>query len=290
MVSLSYLNPLCFNLLRVSQEPETLVELVLSIAFASPEELGWDPTIQPVFDSERRNGPGICWKITVNVGDDLQAFTADEIISDVGAQALCGRGSRIFRAYDSKGVRVILKDSWREEDTESEGDVLDDIMGQLKLIVADEEMLVARQALFLTTRCHGDVLLGSPGSPKADSTLDHIMKQHDVTGAQAMRWDTAVSTTPAKPVVCSVGQHSLVHVPASSRMVWALTNTGETPENYRMHHRVHYRIVFEEEGVPLHECSNRQDYYRGLRDASLGASVQLSIFTELSDGDESCVA
>jgi hypothetical protein len=96
-------------------------------------------------------------------------FRTRKIISSFGAEPLRGWGTRVFEAIevdenDEKGAPVVLKDIWIDHDRMREGDIL----AQLYDKADDEDKKVVKKH-YLTTICHGDVLVETD---TADDTRD----------------------------------------------------------------------------------------------------------------------
>ncbi|KAI5115129.1 hypothetical protein M0805_009733, partial [Coniferiporia weirii] len=99
----------CFNF---RTDLETLVRVFLSFAFASKTELGWDPTVSvTTTESDTR-----IYHFTV--GNEI--FETVDVLSDLGADAIIGRATRVFKVKRKNGKLAVLKDVWVDDDRELE--------------------------------------------------------------------------------------------------------------------------------------------------------------------------
>ncbi|KAL5525400.1 hypothetical protein ACEPAF_9270 [Sanghuangporus sanghuang] len=90
-----------------------VTRVFLSFAFASEEELGWDPTICPIQNDDGERA----YIITV----DNETYKTVKVIADHGADALISRGVRLWLVKNTRtGEPCILKDVWIEHDRQSE--------------------------------------------------------------------------------------------------------------------------------------------------------------------------
>ena len=95
--------------------------------YAKPEELGWDPTI-----TRQRIDGHTCYNITVDAFKGKRTvpivFHTEQTLSDLAADALHGRGTRVFKAHklnctsgQMEGEPVTIKDIWVDDDRDREG-------------------------------------------------------------------------------------------------------------------------------------------------------------------------
>ncbi|KAF8579524.1 hypothetical protein K439DRAFT_1620467 [Ramaria rubella] len=228
-------------------DQDILVNLVTSLAFAEVASLGWDPTLR-----RKIEGKNTLYEIDVNTGLDeqIQTFTAEEILSDFGAEVMQGRGTRVFRAK-SMEREVVVKDMWREYDRAKEGDTLQEIKEKMQ----DDKDIDFEQdkKLFLSVMCHGDVqIYGVP-----DHTLHVIMRGTAVPSSCQISQGTARGGSKG-----SVGHIPLVLTKIPTHMGAKRTDASQA------HHRVHYRIVFAELGQSVHEICNLRTTFQVLEDAT----------------------
>src|SRR5271156_637438 len=71
-------------------------------------------------------------KYEVDIGS--LTFVSSRILSDLAADRLCGRATRVFEVSEKSGSpqRFALKDQWIDDDRLSEGSVLEDLHAMIK--------------------------------------------------------------------------------------------------------------------------------------------------------------
>ena len=70
-----------------------MVKFFLSLLYAEPHELGWDPTIKRISPRDVK-GPAVQYDI--KVGDVW--YRTQRLLSNAGAEVLRGRGTRVWEA------------------------------------------------------------------------------------------------------------------------------------------------------------------------------------------------
>ena len=258
-----------------------MIRFVTSIAFANESELGWDPTIQreripeqvhssPGGNSsepEREQVDATRYRITVHtrlVGDDGHEGPAVEtvyrttrIIFDHGADALRGRGTRVFEARRlgdnvEIGEPVVIKDVWVDDDREREDKILSQLLND-----ADDKDKELVKKYFLTVLACGYVIIGG----KVDHTRDLITRGQDIPRGHKFRLPTK-ALDPRPKHLSSTGY------PQS----WDEFELSRAPPatHHRFPPKVHYRVVFKEVGKPLHDVKTLRDGFHLLADAIAG--------------------
>ncbi|KII84295.1 hypothetical protein PLICRDRAFT_118133, partial [Plicaturopsis crispa FD-325 SS-3] len=217
---------------------EKLIRIYSSFAFASPAELGWDPTIRVVPNSK----PPV-YEIDVYAeGEDKPVtYYSATIIWDYGAEDMLGRATRVFEATDpATDKRVAIKDIWRDYNRETEGAVAEMVFRKLD----DRGGNFAKyKQYFMDVRRHGDVRVHG----KIDHTLDLIMRgrnlplgpRHFVLRRHLTSKDEANGDHPIVTGIRRDGIHARVA-------------HDQNAEAY-IRHRIHYRIVFADVGTPVHQ-------------------------------------
>ncbi|KAF7795937.1 hypothetical protein EIP86_007104 [Pleurotus ostreatoroseus] len=105
-----------FDFLTVSADVHATCHLFLSLMFAKSWELGWDSSMV-----RREKG-----QFDITIRDTV--WRTVERLSDVNADCLLGRGTRVWKAQqvidkETLGPPVVLKDFWIEDTREREGDI-----------------------------------------------------------------------------------------------------------------------------------------------------------------------
>jgi hypothetical protein len=196
-----------------------MIRFVTSIAFANESELGWDPTIQreriteqvhsspggSSLEPEREQVAATRYRITVHtrpVEDDGHERT--RIIFDYGADALRGRGTRVFEARRLEdnvevGEPVVIKDVWVDDDREREDRILSQLLND-----ADDKDKELVKKYFLTVLTCGYVII----SGKVDHTRDLITRGQDIPRGHKFRLPAKALDPRPKRVVDNGGKCS----------------------------------------------------------------------------------
>ncbi|KAJ3553717.1 hypothetical protein NM688_g3466 [Phlebia brevispora] len=238
-----------------------VIRFFLAILFADVEQLGWDPTMQRIGDTDK-------FIITVNTGEGEELrFRTINLLSRSSADALRGRSTRVWKSEQvDENDQVLdpgpfaLKDTWIDADRAREGEIIAALrdLGE----PGSKDRSVIENAL-LSVHCHGDVSING----QQDLTLrddaekyntDHTLfeverekrsaeRQHERTFEKRVRKSTPVGSTR--------------------------TPKEEVPQYHR---KAHYRIVYGEVGTPLHSVDSLQNVYVGLGNVVRGLEVMHS--------------
>ncbi|KAI0922904.1 hypothetical protein AcV5_009769 [Taiwanofungus camphoratus] len=229
-------------------EHRIVTSFFISLMYAKEHEIGWDPTMKFAKDGKGKiqyHSDGTPrYDITVRTPEAEEVvYRTIGVLSDVGANAPLGRGTRVWEARKVVGNKeygdsVALKDSWIDSDRDREGD----LSASLRDSAASEEDREDIDARFLTVLHHGDVYIDG----NADDTRTLMTRSMEI------------------PSECS---RYNVHVPPEDILSGSNTGTGHyrTPQEFNqemiesppMHHpKAHYRIVFKEVCKPLHKITS----------------------------------
>lgn len=274
------------------QSPALLVRFFLTFLYGTPEAMGWDPTLACI--------PGSCpmqYRITVNDAAGYRhVYRTVGVESSVGADVLCGRGTRTWRAVrcdpetlEGFGDEVVLKDCWMNEEAMQEGDVihtLDDLatrrIAALKRQIDglrdtapeedSEEVQLSRdhlaaaeslRASLLTPVVHGAVIL--PGRRDVDATLDRDVVLLD-EGGNGVPWDYIFEKTEDDTL-------SAIDLLQGGRRRRSWDYRYTPPQIPFLHDpKYHYRIVYEEVCAPLHQVNRLDLIFAHLANATRGES------------------
>ncbi|KAG1802515.1 uncharacterized protein BJ212DRAFT_997875 [Suillus subaureus] len=214
---------------------------VLGSASSTMKELGWDPTVERV-----RDGKEIQYKFTI--GNEV--FTTTRELATYGADFMVGRGTRVYEATDAKGKKVAIKDSWREVERQSDGEILENILASCAEKLQAEELADAKRH-FVGVRLWKDVTIDDT----PDETLDPLVgEEHNCT------WEwVSFNLNPilfARPHLPSTG-----NVPDSGRLSAFLpTQLGSIARSDTgIPRRVHTRTVFHDVGVAVKDVTSLAD-------------------------------
>ncbi|KAI6140067.1 hypothetical protein EDD17DRAFT_1499893 [Pisolithus thermaeus] len=234
-------------------EPEHLIYFFCSLAFAEDHELGWDPTIQRV-----GVGGKIQYNIAVRTDEEKDlVYQTTRVISDYSADALSGRGTRVFEArlicLNGTSVKdakpVVLKDSWREGDRDREDIILNQIFADLQNHKGPEQEEEARK-YFLTVLAAGNVMVDG----NIDNT-DRLLRESDLPPDRSSYRLPVDEVPKQKPIRSGEGlTPTFPFVPCSA-------------EHSKVPHRTHSRLVFREVCQPLYELRTLDTVFATLEDA-----------------------
>ncbi|KAJ7178040.1 hypothetical protein C8R46DRAFT_1075652 [Mycena filopes] len=228
------------------EDPRTLIRVILSLAFSSLEHLGFDPTVALYVEPREPN----IVQFTFRVGDKTYV-TCERPLADYSADAIRGRGMRVFKVYelDSPTVFLVLKDVWILRDSLLEGDQLRQLHERMENIEASPGGRPPTD-YFLTVVSDGLVAL-SGGI--IDDTLEVMMRGMDVPADCGQ-----IQTRKASVIQSRQSQTANpTSVRGSNTMTYRDQSNGlhtlpvHSPEAVQVKYspRRHYRIVFKEVGI-----------------------------------------
>lgn len=248
------------------QDKNHLIQFFLAFTFASREELGWDPTMRSLWNGVV--GSSFQYDITVRDMDTTEekVYRTEKLISDVGADHIRGRGTRVWKVHQvlangglSKDVRV-LKDVWIDSDRVREGKVINDILSSTE----DTEIKAELAAILLTKETHGDVYVGGV----VDHTIDGPSRDKYIrnnTTKFFLRHESPSSSTDT-----NTRSTIVIDMPVGSCNDGPAPKPKEVAEPIYYHSKFHYRIVFEEECATLHSIKSMRATVFVLTNACLG--------------------
>ncbi|KAG2050360.1 hypothetical protein BDR06DRAFT_917969 [Suillus hirtellus] len=217
-------------------------------ASSTNNELGWDPTVERI-----RDGKKIQYEFTI--GDEV--FTTTRELATYGADSMVGRGTRVYEATDAGGEKVAIKDSWREVERQSEGEILESILASCAEKLQVEELADAER-YFVGIRLWKDVIIDDA----PDVTLDPLVGEEQ---NRSWKW-VSIDLQPilsARPHLPSAGD-----IPNSGRLSAFLpTQSGGIARNDTgIPRRVHTRTVFNDVGVAVKDVTSLADNLTCLSD------------------------
>ncbi|KAJ7625021.1 hypothetical protein DFH06DRAFT_745973 [Mycena polygramma] len=130
------------------KEVSALIQIFVRLAFATPEQLGYDTTMSRFVD----DAGSAQMKITV-AGT---VYITKGLLSDRCADAVCGRTTRVWEAYredDPERTSVAIKDLWTSVDAVEEGSQLLELHDKLRSL-ADPATPRPAAEYFLTVLHH----------------------------------------------------------------------------------------------------------------------------------------
>lgn len=238
------------------QDHTTLIHFMLSIMFAQPHQLGFDPTITPApafaGNSERQ------YDIQVRSKDGkVDVFRTEKILSNVGAEALRGRGTRVWRVRKlvdglPTGDGMVLKDSWIDDDRIREGDIL----AKMRASASDPIQKEIFETHFLHVECHGDVYIGN----HADHTGTLLRRGAQVPDDSAL---FSLERTKSRGAA-----EKVTKPPIGSGITQETRNKEDEPIEFD--DKAHYRIVFKEVATGIDSLVSGPEIVVYLRQVLLG--------------------
>jgi Fungal protein kinase len=243
---------------------ENLIHIFTSLAYATQLELGFDPTIVRVMHDD---------KVQYRIEVDGKSFVTTDTLSDYRADAICGRATRVFKAFevDRPDVTVALKDVYVDATYKTEGDLLHEVfqrMREKKMIVGDGVDEFADddpRQYFLTVRAHGYV---KTNGIEFDNTLTVMMRNHSLPSDCPHYCPRPSNQSQSSPrVTHSDRVVSVGHTPCLEYSGIGL------PIVKRFSPRMHYRIVFNEVGRTIHDLELLSDIFQSLHGATQGKSI-----------------
>ena len=160
----------------VRQDRDSVIRTFASLAFGSNEYLGYDPTITRVLVDDQP-------QYDIQVVDKVYRTT--DVLSNFGADAIIGRGTRVFKVYDKEDPNKtprVLKDAWVEVDRSREGQILENLFAKIKSEGGEDKLRDAKQ-YFLTSVTWGDVEIKGA----LDNTKELIMRGGDLLKEDPMQ-------------------------------------------------------------------------------------------------------
>ncbi|KAG1808933.1 uncharacterized protein BJ212DRAFT_1381557 [Suillus subaureus] len=226
------------------EDIDSVISLFYALGFASASTslngLGWDPTVERIYVGEK-----IQYKFAV--GDEM--FTTTRELATYGADSMVGRGTRVYEAIDANGKKVAIKDSWREVDRQSEGEILEKILASCEKLGVEEFTNAKRH--FVGVRLWKDVTIDGA----SDETVNPMVgDEHNDT----WKWEPI----DIKPILFE-GHIYLLRsdVPDSGKLCAFLpTRLGIVGrKDAEIPQRVHARIVFHDVGVAVKDMTSLAD-------------------------------
>lgn len=143
----------------VDQDWRTLFRFLLSVIFAKPHELGYDPTMMKIRDDDG----DIQYEIMVrSESGEEHRYRTVEVLSAPGEAYLIGRGTQVWKAMrvedgQETGESIALKDAWVDDHREREGIIESRIRSDASS--SDQGAILENRLVHVV--CHGDVFVES---------------------------------------------------------------------------------------------------------------------------------
>ena len=217
--------------------------------------MGFDPTIKRVPRSQLSDDAAFDITLEDPATGRSAIYRTTRIIADYGAEALRGRGTRVWAVYDTKDTLKrprVLKDVWVNDDRQREDQVLSDIRDGLSGDPEREHLA----AHFLTKEMDADVLVDS----QHDNTY-HLIRGGHKLAVQEYIWAVEPPPKPIRSATLSTTSTGNIPTPQE---------TPPKAEDLLDHQRQHYRVIFTEVGIALADLTNFEDIFTAISGAIHG--------------------
>lgn len=204
------------------QQQLRLTRIILSFAFASYAELGWDPTVTMVSKQAPRT-------YEISIGENTYTTTIKELrVGEAYALPVCGTRVFLVREQNNPDKMAIMKDMWIDKSSsKTERQIYDGITQYVENKLSEDEAKLVKHHL-MTPIHDGFVMIGED----LDDTGELMMHKSDVDVEGDIPW----LITQAKRMVFGP-MEPLVYKP-------------DYIEKIPVQHKKHYRVVYEEEASP----------------------------------------
>ncbi|GJE95060.1 hypothetical protein PsYK624_112390 [Phanerochaete sordida] len=273
-------------------EQELVCDFFLRVMLGERSQLGWDSTMRPAPSTKAQETTQ--YDITVHdVSSDKlieRTFRTKRLIWNYGADALRGRGTRVWAAVEVINKKetmdmVVVKEAWRDESRLPEGKLAADIRKQI--LTRGPKDVKVLDALFMETVAYGDVLIDGA----VDSTA-------------AFKPCRANAPLPEKLSVIhvSVGNKHKRRIVGAARLGHQVIDKKAKRRSSVVKYptKIHHRTVFKDVGEPLLQVESLKDVFTSLsqvitglkllhrygwvhRDISYGNVLRVKEYTKITD-------
>ena len=206
--------------------------------YADETQLGWDPTMQ------RESPREYVGDVQYTIECDGVTYRTVRLISDVGAEAIRGRGTRVWEVREVKKngkedpTPRVLKDSWVDADREREGKILESIREEAQGLPGDFNF----DKYFMRAKAHSDVYIDGV----QDNTHLLIRRRGSLDG-MLNEPPLLIKSGPPKnsKLPSNAGTKGATQVPED-----------DAPDLVEYSAKIHYRIVFTEVGTTIAEVDS----------------------------------
>ncbi|KAJ3844024.1 hypothetical protein F5878DRAFT_193879 [Lentinula raphanica] len=251
-----------------------LVHLFLSLAFATPTKMGWDPTI--TFD-HMSNANRRQYKIEVNG----KSYTTLQILSDIAADSPLGRATRVWKVEDDdEGNFHVLKDVWLDHSRTEEHLIREEILKAVEGLEDGKRFAEQLKKYMLTPIAYGKVRVDGLPDDTTDVMLAGYLPVEDemvplkppvTVPSRNTRQSTGMSLPSDRDAISSPGVKADESVEPSSEMPLPRRAFLDGPlkeggNMLRHHRRYHYRVVFKEYATTLYEEKSCDNIFHAIAD------------------------
>jgi hypothetical protein len=276
-----------YSALNSSQDHKTLIHLILALAFATPEELGFDSTISLYAEILPDDSKVIQFKMQV----DDKTYVTRSPLSDYSADAIRGRAMRVWEVNE-EGVPDacrVIKDVWIHTDSLSEGAQLRQLYALLQDVPASSDgrkptdyflSVVADEFVKVSDGRDDDthaVLMRNRELP-ANAGHFQLIPQLARENRQSRSTRLSQPSHPSRPSRPTPMRGSGTLTMRAQPTGVPLPSPGciQFPLHTKYRPRKHYRIVFQGVGVTLYKVPSLSEVLRALADATAGGFLCLT--------------
>ncbi|KAJ3998641.1 hypothetical protein F5050DRAFT_1743799 [Lentinula boryana] len=254
-----------------------LVVIFLSLAFSAMNQTGWDPTIK--LSHLDKSGQR---QYEIKLNDN--SYTTVDVLSDSAADSPLGRATRVWKVKDSSGKIRVLKDVWPESDRLEEHKIRETILADAKALNKREEHSYDAQLekRMLRPMAYCRVRVGG----EEDDTGAVMLRSFDLSKAQMVYLITPKAPSPVEkqsvgmsmPTDKDSASHSETvaglcqnsdgiqqsNNPHPRRRMLRGFSAVDTHQQESLHHRYHYRIVFEQCATTIYDEQSLGNIFRAI--------------------------
>ena len=253
------------------------IEFFLRLIYAKPCELGWDETIRRIEPT-----PGSQESIQYDIQVEGKTYRTSRIISNIGADALRGRGTRVWEVKEVSsttgeafGSSLVLKDCWVDVTREREGVILNNIRESIEVEIVEMDITMTAEDN-ATGQCAGETLderkeiykrVLASGLPEVIAYGDVMVDGVPDDTHSLMRRGVSLGETTTLTINLTDNKKTTSHRGAVGAL-HALAPQRDSPLKYGA--KVHHRTVFSKVGRSLAEVTSLAAAFGCLADIALG--------------------
>ncbi|KAL5525380.1 hypothetical protein ACEPAF_9250 [Sanghuangporus sanghuang] len=243
-----------------SKDLDTLLYVFLSLAFATKNELGWDPTMRPFIKNDGRR--------VYHIDVDGETYETNQVLSKSPADQLVGHATRVWKVHRlDSDVPYVLKDVWIEEDQRPEHATYEMLLHDIQERYGSE-VLSEVASHFLTPVVHCVVCLDD----EVDHTTEVMMRGYTPSFKEQYRVNVENLGNGDDSDGENEDKDSLM--PSTEiGIVGSERNGLRDPFHWynpvrRVPRLKHYRVVFKEVAKPLSDVRDLADVFTVLSDSA----------------------
>ncbi|KAJ7604110.1 hypothetical protein DFH06DRAFT_1310675 [Mycena polygramma] len=266
----------CFDFF---EDPRTFIHLIMALAFATPEELGFDTTISLCAEPDPKNPE--CQVIQFKMQVNNKAYVTCGPLTDYSAHSIRGRAIRVWEAKEENNpdVHYVVKDVWILRNSLPEGTQLRGLYALLENVPASSD---GRKPTDYFLSLVGDGFVKVKDG-RDDDTSVIMMRNQELpvdTGHLQLIAPTAPPPAQSRPSC----QSRATRMRGSDTFTLRSKPTGlpssvpariqfSPPNHTKYQPRKHYRIVFQGVGMTLYKVPSLSGVLRALADATAALKI-----------------